>query len=75
MGILVKKDLEERGGLHARISAELRDKSLRTQEVEDPDLAADSRYIEGSKQTSRFAWIWAVVVLAAIALLIAILLI
>jgi hypothetical protein len=74
MGIIVRQD-EEHNSLHDRISAELREKSLRTTELEDVDLEADSAYIKGLKQTGRFSWIWAVAILVAIAILIAVLVI
>jgi hypothetical protein len=74
MGIIVRQD-EENSHLRERIGAELRDKSQRTAEIENADLVDDSNYVQGLTKTGRFSWIWAVAVLVALAILIAVLII
>ncbi len=68
MGIMLEQN--ERTELQEQIAADLRRRAGENTRA-DADLAADSAYLEGSKQTGRFAWVWIVlVVLAIIALFI-----
>jgi len=60
MGIIVNQNERERSHLSDRIAAELREKSKRTQQIDNADMVEDSKYAEGLKQTGRYAWIWAV---------------
>ena len=74
MGIIANQNEDERSALRDRISAELREKSMRTQKLEDsPDLVEDSKYIKGFKETGRYAWIWALATVVAVVILVAIL--
>lgn len=68
MGIMVSKD-ESNSDLDRRISADLRARA-QSSARKDPDYVDDAVYIEGTKKTSRFTWVWWVlIVLAAVSLL------
>ena len=70
MGILVEKD-EERSKLGERISADLRERAVRTAKQEDKDFVEDSEYLKNTRKTNRFSWFWFVLVfLAAISLVV-----
>lgn len=68
MGIMISKD-ETNSELDRRISADLRTKAQSARR-RDPDYVNDAVYIEGTKKTGKFTWVWWVlIVLAAISLL------
>ena len=72
MGILVK-DNEERSKLQDRISADLRERAMRTNKKEgkdgDVDLVEDSAFIEETKKSHGTSWFWiTLIVLALISL-------
>ena len=78
MGVIVNKENTNKTELARRIDADLRAKGLSSVEVEggeDPDLAEDSEYLKNMKKTSRFGWVWIVLVVLAIISLISIILI
>ncbi len=67
MGIMVKKDEEIDDPISNRINAELREKMSTASELaEDPDLAEDSDYVKDMQKTSKFGWIWIVLITLAI---------
>ena len=70
MGIIVNKE-NNNDELSRRINADLRAKAMETvdinDDVSDPDFAEGSEYMEKFKKTSRFGWVWIVLVLLAIA--------
>lgn len=69
MGIMVNKENQDRDELSRRINADLREKMAVTQQVsdeKDPDFVDDSDYTVDLKKTSRFGWVW--ILLVAIAL-------
>lgn len=69
MGVIVNKK-EDQNKISQRINADLRAKSMETTRVvgdEDPDFAEDSEYVKNMKKTSKFGWVW--IVLVALALL------
>lgn len=66
MGILVSKD-EENTKLTERINSDLRTRVQSTSGEEDADFVADSEYLKDSATTGRFSWIWAVLIILAIA--------
>lgn len=73
MGIMVKKDDQERDELTRRINADLREKIAVTQQVsdeKDPDFVDDSDYTTDLKTTSKFGWVWILLVAIALGLLI-----
>lgn len=68
MGILVE-DNEERSKLQDRISADLRERAIRTSKGEaesDVDLVEDSALIEGTKASRGTAWFWIVLIVLAL---------
>lgn len=68
MGIIVNKTDEKDNELNRRIAAELRERTEKSVQIgDDPDLAEDSEYVEQFKKTSKFGWVW--IVLIALALL------
>lgn len=74
MGIMVKKDEEIDNPISNRINAELREKISTTSNLsEDPDLAEDSDYMKDLQKTSKFGWIWIVLITLAIVALVVIL--
>ena len=69
MGIILQKN-ELNSDLHERIRSDLREKANKTSKTgkdKEVDLIDDSEYIKGLKKTSRFTWIWFVLVFLAIA--------
>ncbi|MBO7131648.1 hypothetical protein J6V85_00040 [Candidatus Saccharibacteria bacterium] len=70
MGVIVNKENINNDDLSRRIDADLRAKMVESVGVVDgetPDYVDDSEYMEDYKKTSRFSWIW--IVLIALALL------
>lgn len=68
MGIMVSKD-DANSELDRRISADLRARA-QSSARHDPDYVDDAVYIEGTKKTGKFTWVWWVlIVLAAVSLL------
>lgn len=75
MGVIVNKENNNRNELQRRIDADLRNKQSSSLEVEggeDPDFAEDSEYVKNMKTTSKFGWVWIVLVVLAIISLISI---
>lgn len=74
MGVIVnKKDNDNE--LSRRITADLRAKAMETADIEkaeDVDLAEDAEYLRDLKKTSRFGWVWIVLIILAILSLISI---
>lgn len=74
MGIMVNKDEEKNSRLTDRINADLREKMSETSKIAtDPDLAEDSEYVKDMKKTSKFGWVWIVLIVLAIISLVVIL--
>lgn len=71
MGVMMTKDQDQRSELNSRITADLREK-VQTSGRVDPDLAEDSAYLENTRKTGRFTWVWIVLVVLAILSLICI---
>lgn len=71
MGIMVSKDLGN-SELNRRISSDLRVRSETSASHEDPDLETDSAYVENTKKTGKFTWVWIVLIVLAIISLICI---
>lgn len=69
MGLHMKQN-ENRSELQQRLDAELRRKAAERakRESEHPDGVEDSKYIEGTKQTTSLAWAWILILIAAIGL-------
>lgn len=64
MGIMVSKE-DDNSELDRRITADLRTRA-QTQRHHDPDYVDDAAYVENTKKTGRFTWIWIVLVVLAI---------
>ena len=64
MGIIVHKETERNTELNDRIAADLRARA-QANEVEDPDLVEDTDYTKDMKKTSKFGWVWFVLVALA----------
>ena len=74
MGVIVTKNDNE-SKLQQRITADLRNRVQSERLDDDPDLAEDTEYVKDLQKTSRFGWIWIVlIVLALISLVFIILL-
>ena len=69
MGIIVNKN-ENDNKLSQRITADLRARAMATSDIDAPDLVEDSDYSATLKKTSRFGWVWIVLIVLAIASLI-----
>lgn len=72
MGLFIRQD-DNRSELQRRVAAELSEKARKRAELENmpqPDGVDDSAYIKDTQKTSPYAWIWAVVVIAAIIIVI-----
>ena len=67
MGIIVHKETERNTELNDRIAADLRERAQESSQISDPDLAEDTDYTKDLKKTSKFGWIWFVLVALALA--------
>ncbi|MBR2753661.1 hypothetical protein IKD82_00620 [Candidatus Saccharibacteria bacterium] len=75
MGVIVNKEQEQNNELSRRIDADLRAKAMETAQASDGDevdLAEDAEYLKNLNKTSKFGWVWIVLILLAIASLISI---
>ena len=79
MGVIVNKNNQQDNELSRRINADLREKALRSSgminDEETPDFAEDSEYVQDFKKTSRFGWVWIVLIVLAIISIISIVMI
>ena len=64
MGIMLSKNMED-SELDRRISADLRSRAQDAAR-RDYDEVDDSAYVEGTKKTGRFTWIWVILIVLAI---------
>ena len=72
MGVIVNKK-NDQDKLSQRINADLRERAMEAVDIEgneDPDFAEDSEYLKNMKKTSRFSWLWAVLIVLALLALI-----
>lgn len=63
----------ERSELQKRIAAELAEKAKKKSlepSPDRPDGVSDSAYLEQTKTTTSLAWVWALIVLAAVGIII-----
>jgi hypothetical protein len=69
MALFIRQN-EERSELQQRLAAELQAKAKARAQSESvpPDGVDDSKYIEGTKQTTGLAWAWVAIFLVALAL-------
>lgn len=78
MGIIVNKANDHNSELARRISSDLREKvqsSATGPEIDPstPDSVEGSDYLKDFQKTSRFGWVWAILIFLAIVSLISIL--
>lgn len=66
MGIMVTKETDENARLTEKINADLRSRIQETSDSVDKDFAENSEYIKDLEKTSRFGWVWFVLVALAI---------
>ena len=66
MALFISQE-DDRSELQKQIAAELQRKAKQTSLVTDrPDGVDDSRYMQGTKSTTSLAWVWALIIIAAI---------
>lgn len=73
MGVIVSKE-NKNDELSRRINADLRTKMVGTGVIDGdtPDLVDESDYVKDFKKTSKFGWVWIVLIILAILSLISI---
>lgn len=74
MGVIVNKENTKKSELTRRIDADLKAKQMATADIKgeaDPDFAEDSEYVKNMKKTSKFGWVWIVLIVLAILSIIA----
>ena len=73
MGVIVNKENQENDELSRRINADLRARAIaEAADGGDVDMVEDARYLKDLKKTSRFGWVWFVLIALAILSLISI---
>lgn len=78
MGVIVNKNDQQDNELSRRISADLREKAMETSGTMDneiPDFTKDSEYVKDFNKTSKFGWVWVVLIILAIISIISIVMI
>ncbi len=68
MGVIVNKDEDKNVELSRRINADLRAKASAAQDGDNvsTDFTEDSEYVKNLKKTSKFGWVWMVLIFLAI---------
>ncbi len=69
MGVIVNKENTKKSDLTRRIDADLKAKQAATTKIDgdaDPDFAEDTEYVKNMKKTSKFGWVWIVLIVLAI---------
>ena len=74
MGVIVNKEHEKNNQLTERIDADLRKRALEMADGDEADLVEDAEYLKSLNKTSRFGWVWVVLIVLAILSLISIIL-
>ncbi len=72
MGVIVNKEQEDNSNLSKRISADLKERNAKAMDSNDIDLANDAEYLKNLNTTSKFGWVWIVLIILAILSLISI---
>ena len=75
MGVIVNKQNDQNDELSKRINADLRERAQVSAEKNDVDLSEDAEYLKDLKKTSKFGWIWIVLIGLAVLSLLSIILI
>lgn len=74
MGVIVNKEDDKNAELTRRINADLRAKMSETVNDDDhdaPDFSEDVEYTRDLKKTGRFGWVWAILIVLALIILVA----
>lgn len=67
MGLIVNNQNDQRSRLQEQIAAELQQRAReKNRATELPDGVNDSAFIKGTKQTTTLAWVWILIVIAAV---------
>ena len=66
MGVIVNKENQQDDELSRRITADLRAKAVQEDKGDDVDMVEDARYLKDLQKTSKFGWIWIVLIVGAI---------
>ena len=68
---IIQKQESQRSDLQKRIGAELSEKAKNKHKAADerPDGVDDSAYMQDKKQTTSLAWVWLLIVAAALAVM------
>ena len=74
MGVIVNKEHEKNNQLTERSDADLRKRALEMADGDEADLVEDAEYLKSLNKTSRFGWVWVVLIVLAILSLISIIL-
>ncbi len=70
MGLFIRQD-EERSELQRRLATELQEKARKRAEADNAfDDIEKMSYLNGTKRTTSLAWVWVLIVIAAVAVLI-----
>ena len=65
MALFIRQE-DDRSKLQERLATELQERAKQRAALADrPDGVDDSQYMKGTKQTSRFAWIWILLIIVA----------
>jgi hypothetical protein len=68
---LYLKQQETRSQLQEKLAKELQERAKQKAKTFDqPDGVSDTRYLENTKQTTSLAWVWVLIVLAAVGIII-----
>lgn len=75
MGVIVNKENNLENELSRRIDADLREKTTKASKMSDKkdvDLAEDADYVKDLKKTSKYGWVWILLVVFVVILLVAV---
>lgn len=65
MALFIRQS-DDRSKLQERLAAELQERAKQRAALNDrPDGVDDSQYMKGTKQTSRLAWVWVLIIMIA----------
>lgn len=67
MGLFIRQD-DTRSELQRRLAAELTEKARKRAEIENtpPDGVKDSAYVKDTQGTSKYAWVWILIIVAGV---------
>lgn len=71
MGVIVNKENDKNNELSQRINADLRARAVvEKEDKKEPDFINDSEYVKDFQKTSKFGWVWIILIALAIVSLI-----